>query len=87
MINVFKNVFLSVKTHNKLLVFCSLSEVLLTTFAKLRFKEYNLQLQHGIHSIVEVVSIRAKRNIISSLSASLRWKFQPADELRDSKLI
>lgn len=38
MINVFKNVFLSVKTHNKLLVFCSLSEVLLTTFAKLRFK-------------------------------------------------
>lgn len=32
MINVFKNVFLSVKTHNKLLVFCSLSEVLLTTF-------------------------------------------------------
>lgn len=31
MINVFKNVFLSVKTH-KLLVFCSLSEVLLTTF-------------------------------------------------------
>lgn len=29
MISVFKNVFLSVKTHNKLLVFCSLSEGIL----------------------------------------------------------